>query len=437
AALEKAKFLINNGADVNVGGERYFTPLIWAVREKWPKVVELLIASGANINAKDSIGNNALHYVEYEEDENSYAIIGMLKNPAPIIKRREQILRANVSELVSVNEINKMATREKAVRLFKQYAKRIRNSMAMREDISTKRILAAIKSYAYDADIDKVLGMIDATIFNTGKSGDLFTEDAYYFHFIDCNGAIHYDRVSHVEKVGKKNIRVYFKNGDDKEFSPLGLDNYNALVEYLNKMIELVNRSSSTDDESGIKNGDVIKVSRKIKVDDQEVRYFHYGIYVEGGTVIHYTGATGPADFKGVVRETPIEDFLNGAKELTVCIFPKQIDNVDELNNPEEINISFPSSQQGFVRLPEQDAENFFGLQMKKKMKESRARNYHLYSGDETVARARGELGKKGYNLVTNNCEHFAIWCKTGLQESSQVNQVLDIIELLPSPIMY
>ena len=79
--------------------------------------------------------------------------------------------------------------------------------MVMREDISTKRILAAIKSYAYDADIDKVLGMIDATIFNTGKSGDLFTEDAYYFHFIDCNGAIHYDRVSHVEKVGKNNIR--------------------------------------------------------------------------------------------------------------------------------------------------------------------------------------------------------------------------------------
>ena len=74
-------------------------------------------------------------------------------------------------------------------------------------------------------------------------------------------------------------------------------------------------------------------------------------------------------------------------------------------------------------------------------MKESRARNYHLYSGDETVARARGELGKEGYNLVTNNCEHFAIWCKTGLQESSQVNQVLDSIEklgsLIPSPILY
>ena len=83
----------------------------------------------------------------------------------------------------------------------------------------------------------------------------------------------------------------------------------------------------------------------------------------DGGTVIHYTGATGPADFNGMVRETPIEEFLNGAKELTVCIFPKQIDHIDELNNPEEIKISFPNSQQGFMRFPRQ--EDFEMLQLK------------------------------------------------------------------------
>ena len=53
-----------------------------------------------------------------------------------------------------------------------------------------------------------------------------------------------------------------------------------------------------------------------------------------------------------------------------------------------------------------------------------RASGYHLYSGEETVRRARGELGKEEYNLVTNNCEHFAIWCKTGLKESSQINSI-------------
>ena len=30
------------------------------------------------------------------------------------------------------------------------------------------------------------------------------------------------------------------------------------------------------------------------------------------------------------------------------------------------------------------------------------------------VARALSRLGTRGYNPVTNNCEHFARWCKTG-----------------------
>ena len=60
--------------------------------------------------------------------------------------------------------------------------------------------------------------------------------------------------------------------------------------------------------------------------------------------------------------------------------------------------------------------------------KQSKLQGYHLYSGDETVRRARGELGKEGYNLVCNNCEHFAVWCKTGLKESSQVNQAMELL---------
>ena len=50
---------------------------------------------------------------------------------------------------------------------------------------------------------------------------------------------------------------------------------------------------------------------------------------------------------------------------------------------------------------------------------------YHLYSPKETVHRARSRLGESSYNLATNNCEHFAIWCKTGISESHQVNALL------------
>ena len=56
---------------------------------------------------------------------------------------------------------------------------------------------------------------------------------------------------------------------------------------------------------------------------------------------------------------------------------------------------------------------------------------YHLYSPKETVERARSRIGEANYDLATNNCEHFAIWCKTGISESHQVNNVLDLINPL------
>jgi hypothetical protein len=38
-----------------------------------------------------------------------------------------------------------------------------------------------------------------------------------------------------------------------------------------------------------------------------------------------------------------------------------------------------------------------------------------------TLRRAMARLGEQRYNLVFNNCEHFAIWCKTGRHRSTQV----------------
>lgn len=37
------------------------------------------------------------------------------------------------------------------------------------------------------------------------------------------------------------------------------------------------------------------------------------------------------------------------------------------------------------------------------------------------LRRAMGRLGEQNYNLLFNNCEHFAHWCKTGRHRSSQV----------------
>ena len=146
-------------------------------------------------------------------------------------------------------------------------------------------------------------------------------------------------------------------------------------------------------------NGDVLRVNRGL--------YSHYGVYVaDNNHVIHYTGATGPADFNGIVRETTLAEFLNGAETFNVCTFPE---------HPQTLT---PSTSGKKVTL----------FQLWQLIKAMKLKNYHLYSGEETVARARSKLGQGGYNLALNNCEHFAVWCKTGIRESSQVNHILDII---------
>jgi Lecithin retinol acyltransferase len=35
-------------------------------------------------------------------------------------------------------------------------------------------------------------------------------------------------------------------------------------------------------------------------------------------------------------------------------------------------------------------------------------------SDDVVIKRAESRLGESEYNLLFNNCEHFAVWCKTG-----------------------
>jgi hypothetical protein len=42
-----------------------------------------------------------------------------------------------------------------------------------------------------------------------------------------------------------------------------------------------------------------------------------------------------------------------------------------------------------------------------------------------TLRRAMSRLGEQNYNLLFNNCEHFAHWCKTGRHRSPQVEDWL------------
>ncbi|MGK7873204.1 MAG: lecithin retinol acyltransferase family protein [Xenococcaceae cyanobacterium] len=47
------------------------------------------------------------------------------------------------------------------------------------------------------------------------------------------------------------------------------------------------------------------------------------------------------------------------------------------------------------------------------------------------IHRAESRLGERKYNLLFNNCEHFANWCKTGICDSKQVRNFIPAISKL------
>ena len=53
--------------------------------------------------------------------------------------------------------------------------------------------------------------------------------------------------------------------------------------------------------------------------------------------------------------------------------------------------------------------------------------NHHTISSKSlTLKRAISRIGEKRYNLLFNNCEHFANWCKTGFHRSGQMEDFLE-----------
>ena len=115
--------------------------------------------------------------------------------------------------------------------------------------------------------------------------------------------------------------------------------------------------------------GDHIRVNRGI--------YSHHGIYVSDEEVIHFTGTEDDSILdwsKNEVIKTGIDYFLRGGK-LEVKEYTE-----DELSD--------------------------------------------LYPVEHIVIYARACLGDRGYNLVFNNCEHFANVCTLGRFRSKQVENV-------------
>jgi hypothetical protein len=60
-------------------------------------------------------------------------------------------------------------------------------------------------------------------------------------------------------------------------------------------------------------------------------------------------------------------------------------------------------------------------------------RNYTECDPPESVLiRAVSSLGARGFDPLVSNCEHFAVWCKTGRKESSQISSAASFVRGQP-----
>lgn len=97
------------------------------------------------------------------------------------------------------------------------------------------------------------------------------------------------------------------------------------------------------------------------------IGFDHYGIYAGNKKVIHFS--------EGEIRKESLEKFIEGAG-----IFNGNFVEV----------MSFSSSATESITL------------------------------EESYQRAKSCLGMRGYDVLDSNCEHFALWCRTGIAFSGQ-----------------
>jgi hypothetical protein len=136
--------------------------------------------------------------------------------------------------------------------------------------------------------------------------------------------------------------------------------------------------------------GDIIGVSRGF--------YEHYGIYIGNNNVIHFASKESDVSLNNMIIETDLTTFLRGETEFFAIDFDKFNQGMKKAEIVDEL------------------AEVFFGMDTSKVP----GLEYTLLSPEETIERAKSQIGKRDYDLSYNNCEHFAMWCKTGVKECNQ-----------------
>ena len=125
--------------------------------------------------------------------------------------------------------------------------------------------------------------------------------------------------------------------------------------------------------------------------------YAHHGIDAGDGTVIHYTSDHWVTPRQ--VRRTSMDLFARGDE-----IHVRDYEQFFETLKSGDI---LDRTTRGLNRL----MDNLRGLKA----------GELDFSEDAVMRRAESRLGEFAFDLVFNNCEHFATWCKTGISNSDQI----------------
>lgn len=167
--------------------------------------------------------------------------------------------------------------------------------------------------------------------------------------------------------------------------------------------------------------GDVIRVNRGI--------YYHYGIYADDRTVYQYASRDGnEIGGNATVHITTLEKFAKGGT-VQKLRFSNLLwsDKVTVLGNGNN-DLKFRSASEYLAYVKQMckalaiDPIDFF------RMIRSIRSDYRIYTPEQTIKRAESRLGESSYNLALNNCESYAMWCKTGVNISYQTLSVLFIM---------
>ncbi|MDO4467855.1 MAG: lecithin retinol acyltransferase family protein [Bacillota bacterium] len=183
-------------------------------------------------------------------------------------------------------------------------------------------------------------------------------------------------------------------------------------------------KTSRRDDSVQLKAGDVIAVTRLGGI------YQHFAVYIGNRRVIHFAGEKGDFGGENTIHEAPFEDFIKDSSSFEILQFDTTRSEPDRIIKNADIFNPIGST---VVQKPYDYRMDIYNY-LKKHWNEQKDIDYHLYSPEETVQRAKmvarewKDGNKNKYSLMFNNCEHFAIWCKTGIHESRQVEEVLDFL---------